>query len=258
MIREGFVSLVGAGPGDPDYLTVKAVRRLRQADLVLYDALVSREVRDIASRALHIDVGKRAGITPTPQWEIERLLIEGARQGLRVLRLKGGDPFVFGRGGEEALALQEAGVRFEVVPGVTSAIAAPALAGIPVTHRGVSPGFVVLNGSDPDAVDRVVSSIAPRSLTIVVLMGVGSRHSIAERLLARGWSADTPSAVVFGAGTRAMRTWRGRLDALGAAPLSAAIRPGTLVIGDVAGLSIDIPALAVDEADDWSVEHVRA
>jgi len=251
----GFVSLVGAGPGDPDYLTLKAERRLREADVVLYDALVSIDVRNIASRALQISVGKRAGKEQTPQREIERLLIESAQQGLRVVRLKGGDPFVFGRGGEEALALQQAGIPFEVVPGVTTAIAAPALAGIPVTHREISPGFVVLNGADLDAVDRVVSSIAPRSLTIVVLMGIGPRASIAERLIARGWDRETPAAIVVGAATEGMWSWRGELSELGTirlkpdAPRTDA--PGTIVVGDVAGLPIELTIQR-------SVEHVRA
>jgi uroporphyrin-III C-methyltransferase/precorrin-2 dehydrogenase/sirohydrochlorin ferrochelatase len=250
-MANGFVSIVGAGPGDPDHLTQKAARRLREADLVLYDALVSKEVREIASKALLIGVGKRAGKEQTPQREIERLLIEGARQGLNVVRLKGGDPFVFGRGGEEALALQQAGVPFEIVPGVTTAIAAPALAGIPVTHRGLSPGFIVLNGSDLEAVDRVVSSIAPRSLTIVVLMGIGPRASIAERLIARGWDPETPSAIVIGAATNEMWTWRGPLSNLPATVLPSSPVPGTLVIGDVAGLPIEI-------SNERSVEHVGA
>lgn len=245
----GFVSLVGAGPGDPDFLTQKAARRLREADLVLYDALVSPAVRAVAARALQIDVGKRAGRDQAPQREIERLLIEGAQQGLKVVRLKGGDPFVFGRGGEEALALQAADVPFEVVPGVTTAVAAPALAGIPVTHRGVSPGFVVLNGSDAESFDRVISSIAPRSLTIVVLMGIGARASIRDRLIARGWDRDTPAALVLGAATPDMWTWRGTLAALSVVEPGSA--PGTIVIGDVAGLPIEINY-------QWSAEYVRA
>lgn len=249
-MRSGFVSLVGAGPGDPDYLTQKAVRRLREADVVLYDALVSSGVRAIAARALQIDVGKRAGKTQTPQREIERLLVESAQQGLRVVRLKGGDPFVFGRGGEEAIALQQAGIAFEVVPGVTTAIAAPALAGIPVTHRGIAPGFVVLNGSDLDAVDRVVSSIAPRSLTIVVLMGLSLRARIVDQLIRAGWDAATPSAIVIGASTPEMWSWRGELSNLASIELPASSAPGTLVIGDVAGLPITF--------HEWSVEHAGA
>lgn len=247
----GFVSLVGAGPGDPDHLTQKAVRRLCEADLVLHDALVLPGVRALASRALLIDVGKRAGGKQTPQREIERLMIAAAQQGLKVVRLKGGDPFVFGRGGEEALALHAAGVPVEVVPGVTTAIAAPALAGIPVTHRSISPGFVVLNGSDVDAVDRVVSSIAPRSLTIVVLMGLRPRASIADRLVAVGWQRDTPAAIVTGAATPDMWTWRGELSELASAPLPASNAAGTIVIGDVAALPIEI-------SDFRRVDDVRA
>ena len=132
----GFVSLVGAGPGDPDLLTQRAVRRLAEADLVLYDALVSPEVLPLASRAQCLSVGKRACRPSISQEAINRCLVRGARRGKRVVRLKCGDPFVFGRGGEEAIALAAAGVPFEIVPGVSSALAAPALAGIPVTHRG--------------------------------------------------------------------------------------------------------------------------
>jgi uroporphyrin-III C-methyltransferase len=236
----GFVSLVGAGPGDPDHLTQKAARRLHEADLVLYDALVSNEVCALAVKALRINVGKRAGGEQTSQGEIERLLIDAAQQGMRVVRLKGGDPFVFGRGGEEALALQRAGIPFEIVPGVTNAISAPGLAGIPVTHRGISSGFVVVNGSDLDTVDRVLESIVPGLLTIVMLMAIGRRGSIAQRLIARGWSASTPAAIVFGAGTPGMKTWRGSLSELGACPVPESAPPGTIVIGDVTALPIEV------------------
>src|SRR3954466_4524267 len=133
----GHVSLVGAGPGDPGLLTRTAVARLRAADLVLYDALVDDRILRYARRAQRFYVGKRAGPHARPQRAIESLMIRAARRGRRIVRLKGGDPFVFGRGGEEALALHKAGVSYDVVPGISSAIAAPAAAGIPVTHRGV-------------------------------------------------------------------------------------------------------------------------
>jgi uroporphyrin-III C-methyltransferase len=249
-VSTGLVSLVGAGPGAPEHLTQKALRRLQEADLVLYDALVSGEVCALATRALRINVGKRAGRAQTPQREIERLLIEGAQQGLRVVRLKGGDPFVFGRGGEEALALQRAGIAVEIVPGVTTAIAAPALAGIPVTHRGVSSGFIVLTGSDLESVDRVLAGIVPGALTIVVLMGLAVRAQVRERLLARGWDPDTPAAIVLGAATPDMWTWRGPLSEL-ARVLPESSAPGTVVIGAVAGLPIEI-------CDERRVAHVRA
>jgi uroporphyrin-III C-methyltransferase/precorrin-2 dehydrogenase/sirohydrochlorin ferrochelatase len=236
----GFVSLVGAGPGDPELLTQKAVQRLRDADVVLCDALVSADARSIATKALVINVGKRAGRDQTPQQEIERLMIEAAQQGLRVVRLKGGDPFVFGRGGEEALALQRAGIRFEVVPGISSSIAAPALAGIPVTHRGVSPGFVVVTGSDVDALDRVLVSLVPNVLTMVVLMGIGTRAGLVARLIDLGWLASTPAAMVIGAGTSEMFTWRGPLAVLATTAIPSSSAAGTIVIGDVTALPIDL------------------
>ena len=142
----GFVSLVGAGPGDPELLTIKAARRLNEADLVLHDALVSPEILALAPKARAFDVGKRARRKSTPQDVIHRIMIHAARRGQRVVRLKGGDPFVLGRGGEEALALAAAGIPFEVIPGLSSAVAAPALAGIPVTHRGLTSGFMVVSG----------------------------------------------------------------------------------------------------------------
>ncbi len=134
----GHVSLVGAGPGDPDLLTVRAARALAAADLVLYDALVSAETLALAPRAQRFCVGKRAHRPSFRQETIHAVMIRAARRGKRVVRLKGGDPFVFGRGGEEALALRAAGVPFDVVPGISSAVAAPALSGIPVTHRGLA------------------------------------------------------------------------------------------------------------------------
>ena len=157
----GFVSLVGAGPGDPQLLTRAAYDRLERAELVLYDALVSQDVLALAPRAQRFYVGKRAGRTSMSQETINRLLVRAARRGRRVVRLKAGDPFVFGRGGEEALALDAAGVPFEVVPGVTAAIAAPALAGIPVTHRGAASAFVTVSGHDERAWAPGTRSAAP-------------------------------------------------------------------------------------------------
>jgi uroporphyrin-III C-methyltransferase / precorrin-2 dehydrogenase / sirohydrochlorin ferrochelatase len=144
-IKNGFVSLVGAGPGDPDLLTVKAARRLSQADEVLHDALIDPRVLQLARRARRQLVGGRVGSCHDQEW-INSLMVELASDGARVVRLKGGDPFVFGHGGEEARALAKAGVPFEVVPGVSSVMAAPALAGIPLTHRGLASGFAVITG----------------------------------------------------------------------------------------------------------------
>ncbi len=195
----GHVSLVGAGPGDPGLLTRRAVARLRAADLVLYDALIDRQVLKLARRAQRFFVGKRAGRRAMSQQTINALMIRAARRGKRVVRLKGGDPFVFGRGGEEALALQAAGVSVEIVPGVTSAVAAPALAGIPVTHRGVSSAFLVVGGHDMEAFGSAIDAVAPNDLTLVVLMGVGRRAALARRLIDRGWRGGTPAAIVMDA-----------------------------------------------------------
>src|SRR4029077_1300135 len=155
----GHVSLVGAGPGDPELLTRKALLRLRRADLVLYDALVDARVLAVARRGQRFFVGKRAGRQALTQEAIHGVMIRAARRGRRVVRLKGGDPFVFGRGGEEMLALQDAGVAFDVVPGVTSALAAPALARIPLTHRGVSSALLVVSGHDDAVFQSAVETV---------------------------------------------------------------------------------------------------
>ena len=236
----GFVSLVGAGPGHPDHLTQKAAARLREADLVLHDALVSPEVLAIARDADIVCVGKRAGGLQTPQAAIEQLMVDAGSRGRRVVRLKGGDPFVFGRGGEEALALAAAGIPFEFVPGLTTAIAAPGLAGIPVTHRGTSSGFVVLTASDHGACDATIAALPPGLLTLVVMMSVRSRATLADRLIERGWPPDTASALVVGAATSQMWVWKGQLDELAGVtlPAGSADAPGTIVIGAVAALPI--------------------
>jgi len=230
------VALVGAGPGDPGLLTRRALSLLRRADLVLYDALVPLAIVDEARRARRFYVGKRAGRHAMTQESIHRLMIRAAARGQRVVRLKGGDPFVFGRGGEEALALKAAGIAVEVVPGVSSALAAPALAGIPVTHRGLSTAVVVVSGHAESAYAPLIDSVAPNAATIVVLMGVGTRAAIAARLQAAGWSPATPAAIVFGAGQDAGHAWSGRLDALGSAPVHEDL-PGTLVVGQVVALA---------------------
>ena len=242
----GFVSIVGAGPGHPDHLTQKAAARLREADLVVHDALVSREVLALASHAEIVCVGKRGGARQTPQAAIEWLIVNAGLQGRRVVRLKGGDPFVFGRGGEEALALTAAGVPYEVVPGITTAIAAPGLAGIPVTHRGTSSGFVVITASDDGTCDATIDALPPGLLTLVVMMSVQHRAALADRLIERGWPRDTASALVLGAATPQMWVWKGSLEALAdvTLPSASATAPGTIVIGAVAALPI-----ALDDRD---------
>lgn len=231
----GFVSLVGAGPGDPELLTLKAARRLAEADLVLYDALVAPEALHLAPRAQCFLVGKRAGRPSVEQGTINRLMIKSAARGKRVVRLKCGDPFVLGRGGEEALALAAAGIPFEVIPGLTAAVTAPALSGIPVTHRGLASGFVVVSGHAETAYCPVLEAVVPNSLTLVVLMGLGSRGPISRLLVSRGWRTATPAAVCVAAGTDRARTWIGTLDTLGTATaaMDHTDAPGTIVIGEV-------------------------
>ncbi len=231
----GLVSLVGAGPGDPDLLTIRAVDRLRAADLVLYDALVDRAALRHAPQARWAYVGKRAGRHSIEQQTIERVMIRRALRGERVVRLKSGDPVVFGRGGEEALALAAAGIPCEIVPGVSSAVAAPALSGIPVTHRGLASAFVVVSGHAEEAYAPVLQSLAPGSATLVILMGIATRAATSALLLARGWPRDIPVAILFSASRPDAFAWRGTLGTLGAAPASEA--PGVIVIGATVALA---------------------
>jgi uroporphyrin-III C-methyltransferase/precorrin-2 dehydrogenase/sirohydrochlorin ferrochelatase len=240
----GLVSLVGAGPGDPELLTLRAVARLRAADLVLYDALVDRAALQHAPQARWAFVGKRAGRHSIEQETIERLMIRRAFRGERIVRLKSGDPFVFGRGGEEALALAAAGVPCEVVPGVSSAIAGPALANVPVTHRGLAAAFVVVSGHAESAYAPVLSSLAPGSATVVVLMGLGARARIAAQLLARGWSATTPAALVLSASRESQASWRGTLAQLGAAHAGESDAPGILVVGATVSVAAQLESLS--------------
>jgi uroporphyrin-III C-methyltransferase / precorrin-2 dehydrogenase / sirohydrochlorin ferrochelatase len=226
------VALVGAGPGDPDLWTQRAVAYLKQADLVLYDALVDAGALRGFTNAQCFCVGKRARRESVRQETIHRLMIRAARAGKRVVRLKGGDPFVFGRGAEEALALAMAGIPFEVVPGVSAAIAAPELAGIPVTHRGTASGFLVLSGHAIDAFERGLCAIQPNGVPLIVLMGVGSRAQLAQTLVAQGWRAGTPAAIICGASTPDEWVWTGIVSDLGQAAVPDGIA-GVVVIGDV-------------------------
>ncbi len=243
LARPGVVSLVGAGPGDPGLLTRAALARLRRADLVLFDALVSPSIVALARRARRFPVGKRSGRHSLSQDAIQALMIRAARRGQRVVRLKGGDPFVFGRGGEEALALRTAGIPFEVIPGISSAIAAPALSGIPVTHRGLASAFTVVAGHSAASYEAVFDSMRPGAATLVLLMAVATQQDIASALLTRGWSPATSAALIFGAGCPDGHTWIGTIAGLarGDGPRETALA-GTLVIGDVVRLAGQIAA----------------
>jgi len=232
------VYLVGAGPGDPGLLTRRGAELLGRADVVLFDRLVDPRLLDLAPEdALCIDVGKRPGQL-SHQDEINGLLLEHSRLGRTVVRLKGGDPFVFGRGGEEAEVLLSAGIAFEIVPGVTSAFAAPAAAGVPVTHRGLSSSVTVVSGhaGDPDAPGAVDwPALARTGGTIVILMGMASRVEIARRLVDAGRSPDTPVVVVHRGTTAGQASVRTTLAGLVDVELGP---PCTIVIGPVAALDL--------------------
>ena len=237
----GHVALVGAGPGDPGLMTVRGLALLRGADVVIYDRLVDPRLLDEAPpRALRIFAGKISGAHPVPQAEINALLVSYARRGRRVVRLKGGDPFVFGRGGEEAQALAAAGVAFEVVPGVSSAVAVPAYAGIPVTHRGTASSFAVVTGHEVEGKAETSvdwARLATAVDTLVILMGARSLPAITRALLEAGRPADTPVAVIRWGTTDAQQTIVGRLDEI--ASVAPAIRlapPVVIVVGDVVAL----------------------
>ena len=232
------VHLVGAGPGDPGLLTLRALRLLEAADVVVHDRLVDPRILDLAAPwAERIDVGKRPGGPTDAQDRIHDVLLDAARRHEVVVRLKGGDPFVFGRGGEEAEALRAAGVAVEVVPGITSAVAGPAAAGIPVTMRGHASGFTVVTGHEDPAASRHLDwdALARLGTTLVVLMGASRAGAIADRLLGAGMAPDTPVAAVQSATTEAQRTLCTTLAELDDHPVDA---PALLVIGTVAGLDV--------------------
>ena len=237
----GKIWLVGAGPGDPGLLTQKGRAVLAAAEVVVYDRLAGPGVLAlIPPEAEAVDVGKRAGCHPVPQKEINRLLCEKAREGRRVVRLKGGDPFVFGRGGEELALASESGIPFEVVPGVTSAAAVPACAGIPVTHRGLAASFHVITGHTRTGEGPPVDYPALAALegTLVFLMGVSSMGAIAAGLLAAGMRPDMPAAVVQSGATARQRRVLSTLRELEADARAAGIgSPAVIVVGEVCALS---------------------
>jgi uroporphyrinogen III methyltransferase/synthase len=233
------VYLVGAGPGDPGLLTVRGAEVLARAEVIVYDRLVHPSLLDRApADAERVYAGKAPGEAEMNQDDINALLVEHGRAGQTVVRLKGGDPFVFGRGGEEAEALAAAGVLFEVVPGITSAIGAPAYAGIPVTHRGVSTHFTVVTGHEDPAkgtADVDWDAVARTGGTLVILMGAGRLGEIASRLMDGGLAPDTPVAAVRNGARPDQETVRATLATIGDAGVQA---PAAIVVGDVAALDL--------------------
>jgi uroporphyrin-III C-methyltransferase len=244
------VHLVGAGPGDPRFITVRGLELLRSADLVAYDRLVSEDLlAEAPPWAGRVFVGKAPGRHCMPQHEISALLIAAARRGLDIVRLKGGDPFVFGRGGEEALALAAAGIPFEIVPGVSSALAVPAAAGIPLTHRGLASSFAVVTGHDDTSghTRPQWDKLASAADTLVLLMAVGNLARLSAALVAHGRPATTPVAVIRWGTTPQQEVVSGTLADI--AERAAGLEPPAVaVIGEVVNLAgVLAPASKVEE-----------
>jgi len=251
------VFIVGAGPGDPDLITVKGLACLRRADVVLYDRLAPAELlAEARPGAELIDVGKAPQHHRRSQTEINALLLDRARAGLTVVRLKGGDPFVFGRGGEECLALAAAGIAYEVVPGVSSAIAVPAYAGIPVTQRGISTAFTVLTGHTADE-DEFDWDAVPAAGTLVLLMGVRHLAELTRQLIAHGRAPETPAAVIQQGATPEQRVVVGTLADI-AERASSIESPATTVIGEVVALREQLAWFTHEVADEHDTVAVDA
>ena len=239
----GRVTLVGGGPGDPGLLTLRGLRALNEADVILHDRLVSRDVLDLARRdAEFVEVGKEAGTHHTTQAQIHALLLEHARAGRRVVRLKGGDPFVFGRGGEELEFLRAHGIAYEVVPGVTAALACAAHAGIPLTHRGHAQSVRFVTAHCRESLDTLDwRALAAERQTLAVYMGVAGLERLRAQLLAHGRAPSTPFALVENGSRAQQRVVCGRLDRLPELAQRHAVRsPALLILGEVAALATQL------------------
>lgn len=266
MTAPGTVYLVGAGPGDPELITVRGLRLLRAADVVVHDRLVHPDLVAEARRgAERVDVSKAPGRPSASQEEIQAVLVDRALAGLSVVRLKGGDPFVFGRGGEELLACAAAGVPCEVVPGVTSAVGVPAAAGIPVTHRGVAASFAVVTAHRAADLDDVDWGALARIDTVVVLMGVARLRYVAANLVRAGRGRNTPAAIVERGTWAGERVVTATLATLAERAAEAGVQaPATVVVGEVAALPAHRAALLAgtvppaDALGDLAVGEARA
>lgn len=235
--NNGFVSLVGAGPGDPDLLTVKGFRIIQQAEVVVYDRLVSPEIIAIANESAEmIYVGKQLDNHFVPQEQINQILVDKAREGKQVVRLKGGDPFIFGRGGEEIETLAENGIRFEVVPGITAAAGATSYAGIPLTHRDHAQSVQFITGHiKKDGTDIPWSSLTEANNTLVFYMGLKQCGSISKNLLKYGLSAETSCAIIQQGTTTHQKVWITNLEELPKVAKQAK-SPSLIVVGKVTEL----------------------
>ncbi|OEE45803.1 uroporphyrinogen-III C-methyltransferase [Vibrio anguillarum] len=234
----GEVALIGAGPGDPELLTLKALSFLQQADVVLYDYLVSDEIMALVpSDTILVCVGKRAGHHSVPQEKTNQLLIDFAQQGYKVVRIKGGDPFMFGRGGEELEVLFDAGVKFQVIPGITAAAGATAYAGIPLTHRDYAQSALFVTGhlkAENDDMDW--STLARGNQTLVIYMGLMKSSYIQQQLIEHGRQANTPIAIIERGTQRSQKVFKGQLSDLSLLAAQAQA-PALIVVGEVVALS---------------------
>ena len=244
MMQKGFVSLVGAGPGDADLLTLKALRLLKSADVVVYDRLVSADILELIPAGVsRISVAKASGKHCVPQDQINEIIVNLAKTGRRVVRLKGGDPYMFGRGGEEVLALRDHGIAFEVVPGVTAAAGCSAYSGIPLTHRGISRRvqFITAHFKHDEPVDLNWRSIADPDSTLVIYMGLANLLLVARSLIDAGLPASTPAAAVQNGTTLSQQRVIAPLEQLHAAVQQQGMKaPVMIIIGDVVSLADEL------------------
>ena len=252
MVTTGFVSLVGSGPGDPELLTIKALRLIQQADVVVFDRLVSTEIIDLIPPGIsRISVGKSPGKHCVPQDQINEIIVSLASSGRRLVRLKGGDPYIFGRGGEEALVLRQHGIPFEVVPGVTAAAGCSSYSGIPLTHRGLSQSvrFVTGHLQNNQTLNINWDKLADPDCTLVFYMGLANLQTICAELMRAGLPASTPAAAVHGGTTRRQQKVISSIDELASAVSKAGLQsPVTTIIGDVVTLSDEL---------DWFLPEAR-
>lgn len=247
MMNTGKVTLIGAGPGDPELLTLKAVRALAKANVVLVDDLVNREILCHAPRARIVEVGKRGGCKSTPQSFINRMMIALAQQGQQVARLKGGDPFLFGRGGEEMLALQAAGIEVDIVPGITSGTAVPASIGIPVTHRQYTHGVTFITGHTRDGESPNWRALVESRTTLVIYMGLKHLPGIVSDLLNAGLSSNMPAAVIQqGTLPHQQQVVTNIANLPFAVKQHGFTSPALIVVGDVVGLA-QIEQFSIDQ-----------
>lgn len=237
-MKAGKVTLIGAGPGDPELLTLKAVKALGAADVILVDDLVNREILQHAAHARVVEVGKRGGCKSTPQHFINRMMVALAQQGQHVVRLKGGDAFLFGRGGEEMLELRAAGIEVEVVPGITSGTAVPATLGIPVTHRGLTHGVTFVTGHTQDGTPVNWQALVDGGTTLVIYMGMKHLSDIVRGLLEAGMSEQMPAAVIQQGTLPQQKQVVTNIASLPMAAHQAGLgSPALIVVGDVVSLA---------------------